>query len=238
MKKELLVAVLLAAIPGSAMAADLPGWPPAPTPVYPRTPVVLGYNWSGLYLGINGGDTRGRARLDFPATATTTGNFNTTGAVFGGTVGANMQFGVVVVGVEGDLDWANIRGSSGCPVPAIGFICQSSDTWLGTTRGRLGFASNEWLLYGTAGGAFGDVRAGLAGTSPQSVTRLGWSAGAGFEYTFLQGWSLKAEYLHVDLSTANCASCFAVVNVPYSAEVFRAGLNYRFGWGPALVARY
>jgi outer membrane immunogenic protein len=204
--------------------------------------VIPLYNWSGFYLGINGGGAWGRSRFDSPLFGTSTGNFNTSGGLVGGTVGFNWQTGSVVFGVEGDGDWANIKGSALCPVPNLGLTCTTSDSWLATARGRLGVAFNEWLLYGTDGGAFGDVKMGVAPLAGQSVTRSGWTAGAGVEYGFAPNWSFKVEYLHVDLGTASCSlgSCAVAdtANVPFKAEVVRAGLNWRFGWGGPVVARY
>jgi outer membrane immunogenic protein len=227
------------------MAADLPAAPaPAPAPVYSRPAPMSGYNWSGLYLGINGGGAWGTSSFDFPGTATTTGSFKTSGGLVGGTLGASWQMSFIVFGFEGDGDWARISGSALCPAPAAGSSCQASDSWLATGRARLGVAVREWLFYGTAGGALGDVKmsdgAAFAG---QTVTRIGWSAGAGIEYGFSQSASVKAEYLHVDLGSAqcpagSCAAGAAVANVPYTAEIFRAGLNYRFGFGGPLVSRY
>jgi outer membrane immunogenic protein len=246
MKNELLVGALLAAISGSAMAADLPTQPgPAPAPVYSRPLAMTGYNWSGLYLGVNGGGGWGTSRFDFPGTATTTGSFKTSGGLIGGTLGASFQMSFVVFGFEGDLDWAKIGGSAPCPAPVPGSSCQSTDFWLGTGRARLGVAFHEWLFYGTAGGAFGDVRISVVPGFPgQDVIRLGWAAGAGIEYGFSQSASVKAEYLHVDLGASQCApgnctpGAVATVNVPYTADIFRAGLNYRFGFGGPLVSRY
>jgi len=244
MKNELLVGALLAAVSGSAMAADLPASPgPAPAPVYSRPQAFTGYNWSGLYLGLNGGGGWGTSRFDFPTT--TTGSFKTSGGLVGGTIGASWQMSVVVFGFEGDLDWARIRGSTPCPAPVAASICQSNDSWLGTGRVRLGVALREWLFYGSAGGALGDVAMSVVpGLPGQSVVRLGWTAGGGIEYAFSQSASVKAEYLHVDLGAAQCpvGNCAAVVNapasVPFTAEILRAGLNYRFGFGGPLVSRY
>jgi len=245
MKNELLVGALLVAASGSAMAADLPVPPgSAPAPVYSRPAAMSGYNWSGLYLGINGGGGWGTSRFDFPGTATSAGSFKTSGGLVGATFGASWQMSIVVFGFEGDFDWARITGSAPCPAPAAGSSCQTSDSWLGTGRARLGVAVREWLFYGTAGAAFGDVRMSDAPAFlGQTVTRLGWTAGGGIEYGLSQAASVKAEYLHVDLGTAqcpggSCAAGTALANVPYTAEILRVGLNYRFGFGGPLVSRY
>jgi outer membrane immunogenic protein len=240
MKKLVLgyAGLVLFALSGSAMAADLSRPPP---PAYTKAPMMPLYNWNGIYLGINGGGGWGRSRLDFPLFGTTTGDFNTSGGLVGGTVGFNWQSSAFVFGVEGDGDWANIKGSAPCP-GVVGFTCNTSDSWLATARARLGYAANEWLFYVTGGGAFGDVKTAATGFSGQSVTRTGWTAGGGIEYGFAPNWSVKVEYLHVDLGTASCSvgvcSFVSQVNAPFRAEIVRAGLNWRFNWGGPVVARY
>ena len=68
------------------------------------------------------------------------------------------------------------------------------------------------------------------------------TAGAGVEYGFASNWSIKAEYLHIDLGSSTCvlANCatISVANVPFHAEIFRVGLNYRFGGFGPIAARY
>ncbi len=141
-----------------------------------------------------------------------------------------------VLGVEGDLDWSNIKGSAPCPNPA--FTCRVSNTWLATMRGRLGFAASNWLLYATAGGAAGNVKQDLpvnpiAPALPgQTTTRLGWTGGFGAELGVTRNVSVKAEYLYVDLGTTTCSlnNCSAVdiVNSPFQIHTARVGVNWRF----------
>jgi outer membrane immunogenic protein len=228
--------ILLTVLSGSAMAADL-----SPRlPVYTKAPAIVPrYNWTGAYIGINGGGGWGTSRFDFSRLGTTTGDFSTSGGLIGGTIGFNWQTSNLVFGVEGDGDWAKIQGSSACPVAT--FTCATSDSWLATTRARLGIADNAWLLYLTGGAAFGDVQMNVTGPTAfagQSVNRAGWTVGGGVEYGFAPGWSLKAEYLHIDLGTAGCGipncSATSVANVPFRAEIVRAGLNYRFNLGPLM----
>jgi outer membrane immunogenic protein len=112
-------------------------------------------------------------------------------------------------------------------------------------RGRIGFAADRVLFYGTAGGAFGDVKTGLSGLTLQSSTKFGWTAGAGVEGALTENWTVKLEYLYVDLGTTNCntsASCgfdvvaggFATVpandSIKFTESVVRAGLNYKFNF--------
>jgi outer membrane immunogenic protein len=233
--------ILLSILSGSAMAADLSTRPP----IHTKAPMMApGFNWTGIYIGINGGGGWGASRFDFPGLGTTTGDSSTSGALVGGTIGVNWQTSNVVFGLEGDGDWVNFKGSSACPIAT--FTCATSDTWLATARARLGIAANDWLLYITGGGAFGDVQIGVTGPvtfAGQTVNRSGWTVGGGAEYGLAPGWSVKAEYLHVDLGTAGCSipncSAFSSVNVPFRTEIVRAGLNYRFNWGGSpIMAKY
>jgi outer membrane immunogenic protein len=232
--------ILVTLLSCSAMAADLSRG----APVHTKAPTMApGHNWTGIYIGINGGGGWGTSRFDFPRFGTTTGNFSTSGGLVGGTFGVNWQTSNVVFGLEGDGDWANIRGSSACPIAT--FTCTTSDTWLATARVRLGIAANEWLLYITGGVAFGDVQLGVTGPvnfSGQSVNRAGWTAGGGAEYGFAPGWSLKAEYMHVDLGTSSCTipncSAFSAAVAPFRTEIVRAGLNYRFNLVEPVMARF
>jgi outer membrane immunogenic protein len=232
--------ILLTILSGSTMAADLSRRPP----VHTKAPMMApGYNWSGPYIGINGGGGWGASRFDFSGLGTTTGDFSTSGGLVGGTIGVNWQTLNLVFSVEGDGDWANIKGSSACPVAT--FTCATSESWLATARARLGMAANEWLFYVTGGGAFGDAQIGVTGPvtfGGQSVNRAGWTVGGGTEYGFAPSWTLKAEYLHVDLGTSGCAipncSTFSVANVPLRTKIVRAGLNYRFNWSGPVMGTY
>ena len=110
MKKILLsttavVAVLTTSL--VAQAADLP------TKTYGPAPVVAQvYNWTGFYVGVNGGYGWGaQDPLTLFSNRFDRTNFNISGGMFGGTIGAQIQQGYVVLGIEGDLDWANIKGT-------------------------------------------------------------------------------------------------------------------------------
>ena len=92
-------------------------------------------------------------------------------------------------------------------------------------RGRVGYAFNNVLFYGTGGLAFGELRADTFGLS-ESHTTAGWTAGVGAEMGFAPNWSAKVEYLYVDLSNTN----FVITGSSngYSFGLIRAGVNYRF----------
>jgi outer membrane immunogenic protein len=211
------------------------------------------YNWGGIYIGINGGYGFGNSTWSDPnnQALATTGSFSTTGFVVGGTVGANYQVNQVVFGVEADMDYAGLSGTStsafcsgalGAAVSAglTAGNCQTKDSWLGTARGRLGFAWDRVLLYGTGGGAFGDVKAGLTtGTSFDSSTKFGWTGGAGVEFAITENVTAKIEYLYVALGNGSCstvANCGADAGavaptdaVKFNASLVRAGINFKFG---------
>jgi outer membrane immunogenic protein len=214
---------LVAATP--AFAADLPqaGPPPPQAPAFIPPPPV--YNWGGVYIGVNGGYGFGNSNWGAPIS---TGNFNINGGLIGGTLGVNAQTGQFVFGLEGDVDWANLSGSVTC----AGLTCQTSNDWLSTFRGRVGYAFNRVLLYGTAGGAVGDVKATFSGASADN-TEFGWTAGAGLEFAITDNITAKAEYLFVDLSsgscsTAVCTAAATAVPVSFDTSLIRAGLNFKF----------
>jgi outer membrane immunogenic protein len=223
---------------GQALAADLP------PPVAPRAPAtyvpttVPVYNWSGIYIGANGGYAFGTSAwndptgaLAIPPGAISTGNFNTNGWLAGGTVGGNVQWGSAVLGIEGDWDWSNINGTSGTPFGCLPGGCETKADWLATVRGRAGWAFDRVLLYGTGGAAFAPVQAGfpVAGTGFSSNTQVGWTAGAGLEFAFAPNWTAKAEYLYADLGSSTCtANCFGNTSVKFTDNIVRAGINFKF----------
>jgi outer membrane immunogenic protein len=221
MKRLCLASIALVALAGVAAAADLP----APQPYYPKAPAYVPvpvYSWTGFYVGINGGGAFGSSSWN------STGSRNVSGGLVGGTVGYNYQFGQAVFGVEGDIDWSGIDGSTtnGCPAG-----CKTSNNWLSTVRGRIGYAADRFMPYVTGGAAFGDIRATTPGFAGTTDTATGWTLGGGLEGAIARNWTAKAEYLYVDLGSFNCGlSCGAgaVNNVSFHANVLRAGVNYRF----------
>jgi outer membrane immunogenic protein len=223
MKRLCLTVIGLVALTGAAVAADLAR--PQPVPYYPKAAVFAPpYSWTGFYVGINGGGAFGSSNWD------STGSRNISGGLVGGTVGYNYQFGQVVTGLEGDIDWADINGSTtnACP-PG----CKTSDTWLATARGRLGYAADRFMPFVTAGAAFGDIRASAPGFASSSATKTGWTVGGGLEAALTTNWTAKVEYLYVDLGSFNCglvcsAGASATDKVSFNANLLRAGVNYKF----------
>jgi len=255
MRVFIAAALALAAF-GQASAADFP-LPSGTAPIPPASyyPIVEPLpDWGGFYVGLNGGYAFGTSNWNDPnnpgntligGTATpgvSTGDFNFSGGLGGATLGLNMQASSYLFGVETDIDWTGIRGSTS---PANGFCnlavsatavasnCETRNDWLGTARARIGYVTNRVLVYGTGGVAFGNVQtglsgSGLAGFSPATgpflnTVQLGWTAGAGVEVAFFDRWTAKVEYLFVDLGTVSC-------NVQASCGIDAVGLT---GFTPA-----
>jgi outer membrane immunogenic protein len=240
-------AVLLSlAIALPAAAADMPIPGPAPVPPNSYYPAVAPLSWGGIYFGVNGGYGFGKSHWDNAGVST--GNFNTTGGLVGGTAGLNyVGFGGgFMVGVEGDLDWSGLTGSSstaGCVGlgAAAGTTCQTKSGWLSTARVRMGYAFDRVLIFGTAGAALADFRAGLNPGSFISLgPQVGWTAGGGLEFALTENWTAKVEYLFVGLGTIACPSGTVCALTPpagvsnpsisLNENVVRAGVNYRFNW--------
>ena len=203
----------------SAVAADLPrGMPPTKAPAYVP---VAGYTWTGFYAGINGGYGFGGSNWSAFGTDT-----DVSGGLVGITAGYNWQAGNLVFGLEGDMDWSNIRGSfvsAACPTG-----CETKNNWLGTFRGRLGYAVDRVMPYVTGGLAVGDVHATQAGIGSVSDTNAGWTIGGGIEAVIAPNWTAKLEYLYVDLGNVGCGTCLPASNVDFQANIVRAGLNLKF----------
>ena len=239
-----------------ASAADLPAR------TYTKAPVVVpppAYSWTGCYIGAEGGGVWGRSQnyAADPVDATLgvfgfpqTGGIHPTGGMVGGTLGCNYQVGNFVVGIEGDGSWTNNSGSSNLIAPfRTTDVATTNEGWIATYRGRAGYAWDRLLLYATGGGASTNLGINLCdptfGCVSSSRTVSGWAAGAGIEYAFWQNLSVKVEYLHLDFGTTNFGPLvpstgfiFRARNVPLTDDIVRVGLNYKFGWGGPVVAKY
>ena len=226
-------AFALAMAAQTALAADIP----ARAPAYKAPIAAPIFNWSGFYLGVQGGYGWGDTRHDFPGGTHDT--FDVNGWLGGVTIGANWQTGQTVVGLEGDYAWASIDGSqTGNCVPS----CSTELKRVGTARLRLGHAWDQWLGYVTGGFAFGEVRAWEAAFS-DTDWRTGWTAGLGVEGAIGHNWTVKLEYLYVDLGDHDSYNFAGIAphDVSFDAHIVRVGLNYRFATGKtpaAVVTRY
>ena len=207
--------------PIAAQAADMP----KPRYAEPAYIVAPAFNWTGFYVGFNGGYGWGKSHWTGAA-----GDFTVApkGFMAGGTIGYNYQWNAVVLGMEGDIDYMALKGTADA---AICSGCTFKDTWLSTIRGRVGYSFDRWLPYVTGGWAYGNAYV----SSPigsATGTKQGWTAGVGVEYAFAGPWSAKLEYLYVDLGTVTCAQAACGyttdVQVKPTMNLVRMGVNYRF----------
>lgn len=138
--RTLVVAGPVVLVSAAAGAADLQRAVPTPAPAYAPAPY---YDWTGFYLGANGGWSGGDSHFNFEGVGLGRDPFDTSGWQAGGTLGFNVQAGHMVFGLEGDLDWSNVNGSSTCALSSL--TCQTQNNWLGTARGRVGYAFDRVL---------------------------------------------------------------------------------------------
>jgi outer membrane immunogenic protein len=260
-----LVWVALAAVLVTpAFAADMP--------VKARmAPPVVASTWSGCYVGANAGWLRTDATLTstpggpsvvgFPI-ALNTHSYDLDSSSFTGGVqaGCNMQTGRWVLGVEADVNWTGAEKSTIVAFPTVGPWLAHTEapvhklSWFSTVRARLGIAATDHtLLYATGGLALGRVTSSfnyvafvafpIAGQ--EAETRAGWTVGGGLEHAFGNNWSVKAEYLYLDLGSFAYQAMPPVftgeiytIDVRTRAHVARLGLNYKFDGSRPLLARY
>ncbi|MBC7577065.1 MAG: porin family protein [Tardiphaga sp.] len=270
MKRFLLGLAGVVGLAGPAVAADLPARiyakAPIADPVYNWTGLYLGVNAGGAWgrsaaaTSTVFSPTGYFAATSVPAIALA-GNQQLNGSGFTGglTAGYNWQSSNIVFGLGADFNYLGLKASSSgsavypCCAPTSFTVASSVATdWLMTFRPRLGLAHNNWLFYVTGGLAvanvkgnfvFTDTFATAAESAAFSRTKAGWTAGAGVEYALLNGWSVKGEYLHIDLGSESTTSSNLTAFTPTIAfasnayrhsvdlksDVVRVGLNYKFG---------
>ena len=264
MKRILAGIAAVSLLCGAAMAADLPARAYTKAPMidpginwsgfYVGINAGYGYGNAPTALALN--DVEAiliRSGFDNPLPPT----LHPEGFVGGGQAGYNAQFGSVVAGFEADLDYSNMRktdSATGAPFGG-GTLTTAIETrldWFGTVRGRLGVLPvNNVLLFATGGLAYGHVRTTTTGsnlpvihcvgvhvyctTGTTSGISLGWTAGGGIEYAFTPGWTVKAEYLYLDLGNRSVtfadrgvAGGSLTSSTDFTAHIARAGLNHRF----------
>jgi outer membrane immunogenic protein len=254
MKKLLLAAVGAVALGLSApaSAADLAARP------YTKAPPMVAaiYDWSGFYIGINGGGGSAHSCWDFLIPAALGGGsipegcHNSTGGTVGGQVGYRWQSSNFVFGVEGQGNWADFSGSNTTPVgfnPFAGLADRTRIDAFGLITGQVGYAWNNVLVYVKGGAAVVDdkydVLIPAGGTfASASETRWGATIGAGLEFGFATNWSVGAEYNHIfldnhDVRLTDAAGGLAGnVHTQQDVDMGLVRLNYR--WGGPVVAKY
>ena len=242
MKKLLLSAsaiVAVAALSTSAFAADLAARPYTKAPAYTAPAQV--YNWTGFYVGGHLGGAFG----DSSSIGGDGGRFM--GGVQGG---ADYQFATNwVIGIEAQYSWMD-SNNTGRLFPN-GTLVTGNNDQLGSVTGRLGYAWGPALLYAKGGYAWKGsndlgVTTGLgapAAFATSGNAKDGYTVGGGLEYMFAPNWSAKVEYQYYNFGNTTVTS-LAIPTPGNSASynndehTVNAGLNYRFGWGGPMVAKY
>ena len=243
MRRSILTAVLFTLSTGLAVAADLPRrYPP---PALMPAPVS---NWTGFYFGANigGGVTTTTSDFSVAGVPFASARNSLSGVLGGGQAGYNWQSGSGLIGVEADYQFSGMNGSidSPCLLPVCFLPTTASFSqkmpWFGTVRGRLGFTSNDWLIYATGGYAYARINTDATATGPgfaaeitQSEFRSGWTIGGGIEAALTRNWSVKLEYLYLDFGSKNVQWNLPGLptiddNAKVVSNVVRAGLNFRF----------
>ena len=206
--------IVAASFATGALAADLP----RQATKAPVAPMIPAFNWTGFYIGLNGG---------YGWADSTFGDAN--GFVGGGQIGYNWQAigSPWVFGLEADIQGSGMDASATSGVVTV----NGSIDAFATLRGRIGYAFDRFMIYGTGGAAF--TKTELSATNGiVSVSDSDWSTGytlgAGFEWAVWQRMSVKLEYLYVDSGDINLTLAGLPVNDDYDFSVIRAGLNWRF----------
>jgi outer membrane immunogenic protein len=247
----LLGAALSLGLATSASAADLAARP------YTKAPPIVApiYNWSGFYIGLNGGGGWSHKCWDFAGSSATVrravnvaeGCHDATGGTVGGQVGYRWQASSWVFGLEAQGNWADFKGNN----DSLNFLTinnRSKIEAFGFFTGQVGYAWNNALLYVKGGAAVVDDKYSFAGIATgivngtASETRWGGVVGVGLEYGFAPNWSVAVEYDHAFMGDRDVI--FTQITPPgnpvdrigQDLDVVTARINYRFG-GP-IVAKY
>ena len=218
----------------SAKAGDVPARIPAAV-VAPAPP----FDWNGLYFGGHMGYGQGRVSSTVfdPGAASSDNSF---GSLF---LGLQAGYNVVLpsrmfVGVEADLSFANFYADSRITtrVAGVGGVTDDID-YIGRVRGRLGYAFDRWLIYGTGGFAWSQARvfAGTAAEPDQAkvlTTRTGWVVGGGAELAIAPQWSARLEYLYDEFGGISADFPPSTrYESSFKLHTVRLGLNRKFGPG-------
>ena len=254
MKKILLgtVAVIALGIAAPASAADLAARPYQAAPIA----VPMMYDWSGFYIGANGGYGWSRQCVDITAVNAVAIGFaegcrDAGGGIFGGQVGYRWQSSAFVFGLEAQGDWANLRNDRIS-------LFNPANTWksninaLGLFTGQVGYAWNAALLYVKGGAAVVNQRFDIFNTATgigllqASRTRWGGTIGVGLEYGFAPNWTAGIEYDYLfresdsrTFVTPNLLVGAVALNTRTDISMITGRISYKFGgYGAPVAARY
>jgi len=212
----------------------------------PQSYVSAVYDWSGFYVGGHIGYGWADPNINPGAGVTVTNHPQPNGFLGGGQIGVQWQTGAWVYGIEADASYGNLDDTRTCTINPTGatLSCRGAPKYFGTVDARLGYAINNWLVYGKGGWAWShedftqlfNAGAVCVGTPCNGGTnQYGWSVGGGVEYGFAPIWSVKLEYDFLDfphsdtvtLSNGATTNTFTLTKTIQKVEL---GLNYRFNW--------
>jgi outer membrane immunogenic protein len=230
-----------------AAAADLAARP------YTKAPPVVAtiYDWTGFYIGLNAGGASSHNCWDVNnvagipiAPAIREGCHDATGGLVGGQIGYRWQSANWVFGIEGQGDWADLKGSNASAI--TGLTNETKINAIGLITGQVGYAWNNVLWYVKGGAAVTDskYRGFLGGVELDraSETRWGGAVGTGLEFGFAPNWSVAVEYDHLFLGNRNVSftapgNVFTRTdNIRQDVDMGTVRVNYR--WGGPVVGKY
>ena len=237
MKKLLLTTTALVVLASPALAADLAARPytKAPPPV-----MAAIYDWSGFYIGVNGGGGWTHNTWDVVGGGRE-GSHDSSGGTIGGQVGYRWQMGQFVFGVEAQGNWADFSGDNQSAL--FGTRNRTKTDAFGLFTSQVGYAFNNVLVYAKGGAAITSNTYTITNAATGAFlgsndnTRWGGVVGAGLEYGFAPNWSLGVEYDHLFMDRQTVSfGALGSDSIKQDADLFTARLNYRFG-GP-VATRY
>lgn len=189
----------------------------------PYTPAAAAqFDWSGFYLGVDGGYVWTRASV--PGLSE---SFN--GGLLGAHAGYNMQHDDFVFGLEGNIAYTWNSRTEQISVAPPADLTVGTD-WQGSIRARAGFALDRTFIYGTGGVAFtqayAKVDAGTLGSVTESKTLTGWTLGAGVEHALTENWTVRGEYRYSDYGRVDLG--LGGFDPKVTEHALRAGVSFKF----------
>lgn len=235
----IVLAMSTTSVAGGAWAADLLASPAAAPYVAASLNGAPIINWQGFYIGAVGGYGWADTSSNVTSPVTVPGApTSPAGALFGPTLGYNWQMGTLIMGVEGDYAFGNLSGNGLYTGPGRDVAVNYQINNMGTLRARIGYATGNWLLFGTGGFAWANAsrhdvqQGGSNAIEDVSADHTGWTLGVGAEYAINKNWSAKGEYRYSSFGAADYV--FQNVNggftnsVGFNVQQALLGMNYRW----------
>jgi outer membrane immunogenic protein len=227
-RQALVCAVAAISFSCGALAADLPTHKPAPV----FAPIAAApFSWTGFYAGVQGGYAWDGEEIYTSNLSNFSYSLGRTGGFGGALVGYDYQINNFVLGASAEYNFSDINGSA-APLPGIAFTTRVNS--FGSADGRLGFAFDRFLVYGTGGLAFGSINHSitLVGIQSDSFSSypVGYDYGGGVEYAFTNNWAASAEYRHYDFGKVNYGAVGALGphHTIETLSVVKLALIYKF----------